>query len=375
MNTRTSHRSRREIESVQLTQSIHDRLERLATSRHATLLDDAEIPIPPGDPESIVSAVPAVRLVHGRRIYEGRRQRFRFGRGGSHATMLARHRALPVDSAGSDRIVRWATNRHGRRVPVACADRATRSIHVLVDLSSACVVGREGSLDPADLLVGELFERPLGFLLDGRDEPTVGPRVREAVRLLLSGRTDLLYDLARGELSVLQRLAATGRLPRALVRKLDTLKRTTERRAERETSKPVDPRRVDREISRLRHLVSRRACSALRFTDSDIVGLMNPRRFKDGWTLRPMMFRFRPNRCRGRPFLTFWNPSRSEPRDGNGVCLGEGIFILREIESGGDVYGLVDGVLNFVETNLVGAIPPNGRRRRRLLPELIEAWF
>ena len=48
---------------------------------------------------------------------------------------------------------------------------------------------------------------------------------------------------------------------------------------------------------------------------------------------------------------------------------------LQRIEHTDDAFGMVDAVLNYVETNHVGAMPFHGDRPRRRLPDLLASLF
>ncbi len=68
------------------------------------------------------------------------------------------------------------------------------------------------------------------------------------------------------------------------------------------------------------------------------------------------------------PILQTWNPLQPAPSRSHGHCLGEALPVLHGLEADGDLYGLVDTVLNFRETNHIRATPLVDRppRRRRV---------
>jgi hypothetical protein len=86
-------------------------------------------------------------------------------------------------------------------------------------------------------------------------------------------------------------------------------------------------------------------------------GLLNPREVDDTWGHGGLMFALRPAPEPDGPELRMWPAGEAERGGGRQMCLGRGSLVLRGLEACCDVYGLVDSVLNFVETNHVGAMP------------------
>lgn len=105
-----------------------------------------------------------------------------------------------------------------------------------------------------------------------------------------------------------------------------------------------------KELARLARLVDSRAVAAVRIESRGLVGLTNPRTLREGLLLPAVGFRLAP--CAPSWGMTFevWDPVAlgSEPE---ARCLGGAVPVLAWNLSMQDPFGLVDTVLNFLETN------------------------
>ena len=334
------------------------------TEHRVALLKDQEGLIQAEDPAAIVAGLPYIRVDEGNGAFAGRRKRLRLKRDSAHVTLRARNRPLPPDPGNGSVLVQWAVDYANRRIPVCCADPRTRTIHLLVELGRAEIVDAATGIDPVAMLVDSFFAETVAAWLKDAEEPRVGREVGRHLRSLLVAQPQERRALLNGELSFLERLASSEVLPQALADRIELLRCSLQSSARTKAAAKAGRQVVDREISRLERLVASRACGALRFSEGEILGLLNPRRLGQGWSVKPLIFRLQLLRPRYRPVLSIWNPGGSEAGRGNARCLGEGDLVIRELMGCGDVYGLVDVVLNFVETNQVGAVPLDRNRGR-----------
>jgi hypothetical protein len=335
-----------------LAKPMNEVLTRVLAERNLTLIDDRDPAIAPGDPASIVSGLPFIRVDTGRDAYAGRRRRLTLSSGDGSATVLARTRPLPQEPEGGWLLVESARDRFDRKVPVCAVDPSAHKVLVLLELSTASVLHAPAGLDPWQTLAETFVGRPLSLMLRHAPRPSVGPDVPRHVRALLDQRPVEERDALQGELSMLRNFAPAGALPRALARRLEALKR-----ALGERRKHVSDARVTIETARMTKLVSSRALAAIRLGRERIEGLINPAPLDAECRLRPVMFRLQLGYTPLHPILQTWNPLRPVPGRGHGHCLGEAQPVFHEMDGDGDLFSLVDTVINFRETNLIRAMP------------------
>ena len=345
-----------------LAKPMNEILTRVLAERNLTLIDDRDPAIAPDDPASIVSGLPFVRIDAGRDAYVGRRRRLTLKTADGSATLLARTRPLPQEPEDGWLLVESARDRFDREVPVCAVDLNARKVVVLLELSTASVVGVPAGRDPLQALAETFVGIPLSVMLRHAPRPFVGPDVPNHVRALLDQRPVEERDALQGELSMLRNFAPAGALPRALGRRLEAL-----RRALGEKRKPVSDARVTIETGRITKLVSSRALAAIRLGRDRIEGLINPAPYDEECRLRPVMFRLQLGYTNLHPILQTWSPLRPVPERTYGHCLGEAQPVLNEMDGDGDLFSLVDTVINFRETNLIRAMPlsePTSRANR-----------
>jgi hypothetical protein len=111
--------------------------------------------------------------------------------------------------------------------------------------------------------------------------------------------------------------------------------------------------------------VDSRACASLRFAADEVRGLLNPRRVSESFGHGALMFALHPVAASGGPRLRMWRAEEPEQGTSRTMCLGRAQTVFLQMEAAGDAYGLVDTVLNFVETNFVGVVPLTGPIARR----------
>jgi hypothetical protein len=331
---------------------LNEALGQVLIDRSVTLLGDTPPAIAAGDPDAIVSGLPHIRIDAARGGFRGRRKRVTLKRGPHHATVLSRCRPLPAEPEGGWLVVEWARDRFDRTIPVCAVEQREGRFHVLLELETARVVDSSAGLDPAGLLAEAFIGEPLSILMKHAPEPRVGTDVCGHVRALMEKRVVDERDALEGELSLLRRFAPQSALPRVLARHLESLKRALgERRDE------VGEEQIEHEVSRLVKLVASRALAAIRVGPNRIEGLINPGALGNEWRLRSAMFRLQLGCSPLHPILQTWSPLRSAPRREHGHCLGEARPVLLDRDTDGDLYTLVDTVINFRETNHIRAIP------------------
>ncbi|MHC4140624.1 MAG: hypothetical protein ACYSUF_01665 [Planctomycetota bacterium] len=335
-----------------LLESWNEHRDRLMSARRLMLRHGGDGLNVTRDPAAIVSPVPDVDIDAGQDRFAGRRTRIRLERGDEHVTLLARHRPLPEAPGRPWMLVQWGTKgaRH-RRIPVSCVDGRTRTVHLLVDLSTASVPDGNGP-DAAGLLVEALLDEPVQALLADEGEPSVGSKVARQIRALLADRALHDRDILKKEILRLEGFRSVSGLLPTLSRRLETMRDAL--RAPR--SRKIPEQDVLLEILRLKQLVASRTCAGLCFDRGEISGLLNPRSL-GRCQLRPIMFRLRLHRADLRQGLNFWDPQKPARAGRHSVCLGAADFVLRKLYHAGDLYGMVDTVLNFVETNRIGQMP------------------
>jgi hypothetical protein len=327
--------------------------DRLLAARRLTLRHGGTGPdLAPG-PAAMVSPVPDVDIDAGRNRFAGRRTRIRLECGNEHVMLLARHRPLPEAPSRQWMLVQWGSTGAGhRRIPVSCVEGRTRTVHLLVDLSTASVPDGDGP-DAAGLLVEALLAEPIQALLADAGEPSVGSKVAGHVRALLADRALPDRDALKKEILQLEAFRSDRGLLPTLSRRLRTLRDAVRAPVSRE----IADHDVALEISRLKQLVASRACAGLCFGRGEISGLLNPRTLGP-WQFRPRMFRLRLSPTGLRQGLDFWDPHKPARTGTRCACLGAADPVLRKLYGDGDLYAMVDTVLNFVETNRLGLVRP-----------------
>ena len=353
---------------------IRDELDRLMADHRVTLLTDKYEFVSRRDPAAIVSSVPALTVQTGAQLYAGRRRRIRLENGSGHVTLLARTRKLPSTEGPSRSLVRYGVNRFGRRVPVCVLSFTSQTLHLLVDLREARLIETSPGIDPAAVIVEQLYGRPVEALLTEDHHAWVGPDVRGLAHTILANLHASRRKVVQDELSHLENLAAAHILPAALTRRIQTLRNwlggqetgppeTPGPREQREKTNiatmPPTSEQVEIEVSRLAQLVTSRACGAIRLSEDEITGLVNPRALGRNFS-RPILFRLALSRFSPHPALRLWNPLRPA-RQGDAPCLGQGGLMLCECYKSRDLYALVDLILNFLETNRTEVFTIRGR--------------
>jgi hypothetical protein len=324
---------------------------------------ERSIPIPSDDPAAIVSRIPDLHLDCGDGAFSGRRRSLRFQRGRSSATLLARVRPPSDDESALH--LEHARDRAGRDVPVSVFDKKTRTLRLLLDLAGSTLTDSTSETDGADLIFDALMDRPMRLLLADDGPPWVGAEVPDRVRAFLRAAPARGQPALARDMSLLQRLADANKLPALLVKRLHHLQQLAAR--------PwwPDAAAVQDEVDRLQRLVLSRACAAIRVGDEEISGVMNPRRACN-WRIEGLSFRLQLGSHQ--TALRVRSAVRPGPLDSDRQCLGQGITVFRGFERTGDLYGTVDTVLNFMETNNVGAMP-EGSLRRLSIRDLVNSYL
>lgn len=345
---------------------------KIAMKHRLGLLENVDTALVVSDSSAIVSPLPYAHLTRGE--YEGRRLRMKLDGTGGTVTLLVRTRPVPEGLAESA-ILEYATDSRSRRVPIAATDPASRTIHLLLDLSVASWVdepGEEAEIAAAGEVATALVERGVTALLETDGAPSVGGRVPERLQRILERRAEARSPRFRREIAFLRRAGTSDALPNSLKRRLELLEGALRGDSRRAVSRDV----IDREVERLGSVVASRACGSLRIENEFVRGLANPARIDASYGHDALMFALRPVAEPDYPELRLWPAGSPEEGASRRMCLGLAIDVFGRQESDHDAYGLVDTVLNFIETNFVGAVSldrPN--RRHRMLRAAIDLPF
>lgn len=340
-----------------------------AVRHRVALVEDTGPALVVRDASSIASPVPYLRLDAGRAEFSGWRRRLEFP--GEHGPLRirARVRAVP-DGISSRARITHVRDEHGRDCAVCAADPVTRTVHLLVEIDRA-VVADEPSGRLAVGVAETLAGRAIPYLMTTDAAPWVGDGVPEAVRALLARRLRGIRPRFEREIAFLRRAARGNPLPGALARRLEML----EAAVNGERPRKVKPGAAERETERLVRLVESRACASLRLAPDEIRGLINPRAMMEGLGHGPLMFSLQPGPAPGGPRLRMWRTGEPEHGTSRTMCLGAAAGVLHRMEDAQDVYGLVDTVLNFVETNSVGWVPLDSAPGHRSFAAALEHLF
>jgi hypothetical protein len=315
--------------------------QRLALLTGGTGLDAAAADV------SIRPRVPTVRLERGDALFRGRRCRIHFDGAESGATLGTRVRPAPSIGAGIH--VEVARGANGEPVPVAVADPSTATIHLLVELSKATLEEDCGP-DPLGAVAERVFAGPLAAIAGGDADVVIGSQVEPRVRHLANRGGGMRLRIER-EIAFLRRARDAGDVHGALDSRMERLERYL-------AKAPETPQlsSAEREVSRLVHLVASRAVGFLRFDEEEIVGLLNPVGFDEARRRIPLGFGLRLRDPRHGTSLRFWSPET--PADELRIaCLGCGAEMFPQLADERDVFGVVDAVVNFAETNTIGVVP------------------
>jgi hypothetical protein len=245
--------------------------------------------------------------------------------------------------------VSLARSTNGERVPVACADPNSATIHLLVEASRSRLEEGYGA-DPLGAVADALFARPLSAILAAAaDDVAVGPEVEPRTRDL-ANRGGGWRAGAEREITFLRRIRdqESGAVHGALASRLEGL----ERALARTVDVPPLPD-ANGEVARLAQLVRSRALGFLRFEDDEVIGLIQPAPVAEGRRRAPLMFGVRMRDPRQGVALRYWNPDPPS-QEYRVPCTGSGSVILPQLGDDRDVFGVVDAVLNFTETNTIG---------------------
>lgn len=320
---------------------------RHSARHHVAVLPAGKRPNLPDEAEaSIVSSVPFVEVV--REKATGRARPLRFRGTESSGWVMARVARPPRRELRRARAVADAEDEHGRWHPVAWAEPDAPRLHLLVDLASLRPV-IEGEGDPSPAVADGVYGTLLRSLVAGEAPPKVGTDVAGRLGAMLQRTSSGRRDAARRDLEMLRRFVGTDPLPDRIRRHLEELEAIA---ADERVDEPPDAAHLVREVRRLTQLVADRAVPMLHFAPDAIHGLVSPRTADAHTWTRPLTFRLQPSGAFG-VGLRLWDAARPSAQ-GFAPCLGEAMPVLTRQTREHDVYGLVDTVLNFLETNRFG---------------------
>lgn len=357
--------------ALSLKERIDHEVRELSLRHRVALIEDVGFPIVVRDAQSIVSTMPYVTLVYGAEEFRGRRRRRLFtSRNGKSLGVLARLRPSPVPpvaAKNTEFVVGSVQDARGRRHVVSAFDPRKRTLHLLLDLKTAhCLTVPDSSAEEpalAEALADALVGPALRHASRPGEPPSVGGAVDAHLQQLLERQAAHRLPRFDREIRMLRRAGLERTLPRALARRLRLLEKA--RRGDHR--RKVDPEQVRGERERLIRLVESRACAAIRVHELEIRGLINPRAIDADRGHHALLFALRSAPAPVGPQLRIWKAGRPELGGARSMCLGLAADVIHSMEESTDAYGLVDTVLNFVETNLVGLVPrgePAESRRR-----------
>ncbi len=308
------------------------------------------------NPTAIRSRIPEIWVDYpSPEKFTGRRRKLMVEADGKFVAIRSRiHPPIP-DPASRNILTGYARDRLGRSVPVWEADRASRTIRVLVDFMRGPIVDNTFGIHPGEFLLKQIVEKPVTILLAGETKPFVGSRVRfQLTRLLCRTPFDSRKHL-REELAYLRMLRPRNvTLPVPLSQHMQNIARRLEEDYPAPVPDKVPDELVDRQLSMLCRLVGKRACSELRLEDDKISGVVNPATDGRFQARAPLEFFLAIDAEFFRPclYVSGYAPGKAQRRYPR--CLGGGEMILLHHFRARDLYGMVDTVLNYIDTNRVG---------------------
>lgn len=338
--------------------SLQREWRRLAAS-HRVILRSAGSPRPPEDSSAaIVSRVPDIEVDWPASDLCNHRRTLQIESNGSWARYRLRVRdpeGLPETGAY---LVRCARPCRGRPVPVCLVHLDTPTIRLLVSSTRASFVAGGPGVEPAALLARFLLGEPIAAILRRDGEPVVGPEARAQVAKLLALGKRVGGEAGPNELAILDRMDPESlQIPSFLRRRLATYRdRLRQRQRPVEACRPTDAE-VDEEVSRLSRLVASRTFSVLRLDAAGIQGVVNPGPTAIQSPRPAVAFRLSlaPPPLGPGLGLVFWPIGDPRGRASRPACLGDAAEVLRWFHGAGDLYGVMDTVVNYIETNGVGA--------------------
>lgn len=341
----------------------------LMARQRITLLQAGPPLVRPDDATAIISGVLTVRVDDRTDDCSRRRRRLHFDGAGGTAVILARTRPVPNHLKGRPCVIQKTRLRSGRRIAVSCLDLETCTLHVLVDLAGALPVTTQLAT-AARLLIDSIYGVPVRDLLSRGQPLRIGEQVAQTTLHLLSSLRNSRHHALEKELRLLRTLLQDDKIAPSLQNRVDKIQLwLLDNPKEPQMDLPVPPS-IDGEGSRLAHLVASRACGYIRISPGEITGLANPR-MAPGFGMLPFLFRLRLPGHGEQMSLDIWDPRTPEPRRAR-VCLGQATTVFLRFQKSQDIYGTVDFVLGFLETNRIGTFAVNGKpipRDRHLLED------
>ena len=332
-------------------------------------IGESGVTVPHG---SILASVPELWIDFGSDRFAGRKRSIVLEDNGTTLAFRARLRA-PTEETGRGQI--HATDRRGLRIPIAALDAKRLTLHLLVEITDVTFTRAPEDEDPLTLVVRKLIEKPLRCLLAEESEPRHGSDVRARVAGLLSHPVRKRKNAVQQELKYLRSVQRAGVGPTELLgRHIRALEECVKEIASTQAPTEIPEERIDREMELLSRLVWHRACRELRFASEEIAGVVNPSPGTGSAGLAAVEFRLHLDAPYQRPALrvSSW-PSQSR-RHGIPQCLGVGDTMLPELLLSGNLFSIVEMVINYVETNRLGT-RRRPRPRRLELPAVLRDLF
>ena len=345
-----------------------ERLRELMVKYRVVLLHEGEVvPKRPGR-SAIVSRVPDIRLDCPSGKLETYESTLRLEDADGSLTFRTRLCKEAHATADSDSVVAWAVDESGRRYPASAVDLESRTIHLPMGLYHVEILKTGGDLDPLDFLTAKLIENPMRSIMAQDGPPSIGCDVRDGVQALFPiGQMRDEENYLKKELAFLERLRPT--MTRFTERFSGRIKEISHRLAflcSRRQPVELPERVVVHQLSMLSRVVQQRACSWLQFDKQGITGAVNPSPQVGQRGRGAVEFRIQNAMHHFMPEVHVWTRTgrqRNRPR-----CLGIGAEIIMHYQKERDPFGMVDVVLNYIDTNKVGA----HRRPAVPIPALLE---
>ena len=329
--------------------------------RHRIAVRQGETWMQPAESESIVSRVPDVVLDQPAEGILARRRIFEFGSGDRKA--LFRAHIGQEEIGGSWNVVTSVKDRRGVQVHAAIADPGRRVVRLLVDLRSVRPMPLADAGGMIETLAGALVGEPVRSMLQLDGEARVGSNVRARIAKFIADQPGEEAELLRGELSFLEQLVDDcPAVPAGMRRRIDGLRERIKVLAETAPAPEVPEGRVERELGALCRLVEKRTCSFIRLGNGEVAGIANPAPEGSPRGRVAVGFHLRYCTLRGRSILHLEPLVPGDRERWGPVCLGCGDAILIGLLVERDLYGIVDFLMNFIDTNRIGALPSPVRR-------------
>ncbi len=341
-------------------------------ARHRVVLGPAgPRSAPVEEPDAIASTVPRIHLDAPSGKACDRKRILRLEEGETWAAYRLRCRDPDGEPETAPELTWYARPVRGLPVPVCHVHPESCTIRLFVALTGASFVEGAAGVNPPAFLARILLERPVEALLRQDGGVRVGREVPARLRALLALGRAAATEPWLAELGLLeQREPDSAPRPSYLIRRLAAFQQRIGEPGGTAECSPVTDAEVQQEISRLRKLVEARTLSALQLGEIEVRGVLNPFLGPLGDARSAVGFRLQLGPRPMGPRLTLWMAPGAGESGARPACLGKAVEVLHWFYAAGDIYGITDTVVNYVETNWVEIVRERAERcvlRRRLV--------